>query len=118
MKKDIGIGVKGPEKACEDRNCPWHGKISVRGRVLECSVVSTKGHLTAILERGYHKFVPKYQRYERRKSRVVAHSPACIGAKEGERVMIAECRPLSKTKHFVVVARIEEENKHEKKVKA
>jgi small subunit ribosomal protein S17 len=30
-------------------------------------------------------------------------SSSCIGAKEGDTVVIAECRPLSKTKSFVVV---------------
>jgi small subunit ribosomal protein S17 len=105
MGKDIGVGMKGPEKACEDRNCPWHGKLPVRGRVLECKVVSTKGHMTAIVERSYHHFVPKYQRYERRKSKTVAHNPPCIAAKEGDMVVIAECRSLSKTKHFVVVSK-------------
>ena len=105
MKKDIGVGLKGPEKACEDKSCPWHGKLPVRGRVLECKVVSTKGYLTAIVERGYHQFIPKYQRYERRTSKLVAHNPPCIAAKEGETVVIAECRPLSKTKKFVVVSK-------------
>ena len=105
MKKDIGIGGEGPEKSCEDDNCPWHGKLAVRGRVFECVVVSTKSHITAIVERSYHHFVPKYQSYERRKSRIMAHNPSCIAAKEGDKVMIAECRPLAKTKHFVVVSK-------------
>jgi small subunit ribosomal protein S17 len=32
-----------------------------------------------------------------------AHNPPCINAKEGDVVKIAECRPLSKTKKFVVI---------------
>jgi len=110
MKKDIGLGLPEPAKACEDKNCPWHGHIAVRGRVFGCVVVSTHAHKTAIVERSYHHRVPKYQRYERRKSRIVAHNPACISAKEGDHVVIAECRPLAKTKHFVVVA-LEERKK-------
>nr|AJS12927.1 30S ribosomal protein S17, small subunit ribosomal protein S17 [uncultured archaeon] len=47
-------------------------------------------------------------RYERRKSRIPSHSPPCVGAKEGDHVKIAECRPLSKTVSFVVVERSEE----------
>ena len=105
IKSDIGIEVAPPEKACEDKRCPWHGRLAVRGRTFECVVASTKAHQTAIVKRGYHQFVPKYQRYERRKSRIVAHNPACISAKEGDTVVIAECRPLSKTKHFVVVSK-------------
>ena len=105
MKKDIGLGLKPPEKECEDRNCPWHGHLPVRGRVFECVVVSSHAHSTAIVERRYNLFIQKYQRYERRKSRITAHNPPCMQAKKGESVVIAECRPLAKTKHFVIVAR-------------
>ncbi|UCD03455.1 MAG: 30S ribosomal protein S17, partial [Candidatus Aenigmatarchaeota archaeon] len=42
---------------------------------------------------------------ERRKSRIAAHNPPCINAKEDDRVTIAECRPLSKTKAFVIVSK-------------
>jgi small subunit ribosomal protein S17 len=105
MKTDIGIGVKEPGKQCEDRSCPWHGTVSVRGRVFGGRVISAKSHLTAVVERRYPHFVPKYQGYERRKSRITAHNPACIAAKEGDTVIVAECRPLSKTKKFVVVSK-------------
>jgi ribosomal protein S17 len=53
----------------------------------------------------YDQYVPKYERYERRKSRIVVHNPECIRAREGDVVVVAECRPLSKTKSFVVVAK-------------
>lgn len=105
MRSDIGIGVKGPEQQCEDSNCPWHGNLPVRGRVFDGTVVSTKSHMTVVIERGYSHFVPKYQGYERRKSRIAAHNPPCISAKDGDRVVVAECRPLSKTKMFVVVSK-------------
>lgn len=103
MKKDIGIGIKPPGGECRDPSCPWHGRIPVRGRAFQGSVRSAKSHNTVMVEWGYHKFIPKYERYERRRSRVAAHNPPCIHAKEGDMVIIAECRPLSKTKHFVVV---------------
>jgi small subunit ribosomal protein S17 len=105
MKKNIGIDAKPPAKACEDVNCPWHGELSLRGRVFTGTVRSGKSHSTAIVEWGFNKFVKKYERYERRKSRVTAHNPPCIHAKEGELVMISECRPLTATKRFVVVAK-------------
>ena len=105
-RKDIGIGVKAPETSCQDENCPWHGKLSVRGKVIEGKVVSTKSSHTAIVERGYSKFVPKYQGYERRKSKITSHNPPCINAKDGQSVFIAECRPISKTKSFVVVSKV------------
>lgn len=101
--RDIGLGLSEPKESCQDPNCAWHGKLPVRGRVLKGRVKSAKAHSTAIVEWGYHKIVPKYQRYERRKSRATAHNPPCMKAKEGDSVVIAECRPMSKTKHFVIV---------------
>lgn len=104
--RNIGIDAKPPKKTCEDPKCPWHGKLPVRGRVLEGVVVSAKAPKTAIVERSYFHRIPKYERYERRRSRINAYNPDCISAKEGERVRIAECRPLSKTKRFVVVEKV------------
>jgi small subunit ribosomal protein S17 len=103
MKKSIGVDVKPPEKECEDVKCPWHGKLSVRGKTLSGKIKSSKSRNTAIIEWDYHRIVPKFERFERRKSRVSAHNPPCIHAREGDSVVIAECRPVSKTKHFVVV---------------
>ncbi|UCD07792.1 MAG: 30S ribosomal protein S17 [Candidatus Aenigmatarchaeota archaeon] len=101
--KTIGLEINPPEKTCEDIRCPWHGKISIRDRAFKGVVKSVKAHATAVVEWGYHHYFPKYERYERRKSRVMAHNPPCIHAREGDEVMIAGCRSLSKTKHFVVV---------------
>jgi len=104
--RDIGYDVKPPEKECDDPNCPFHGTLPVRGKILEGNVVSSKMSRSVIVERNYLHFIPKYERYERRRSRIAAHNPACIDAKKGDKVKIAECRPLSKTKHFVVIERM------------
>lgn len=101
--RDIGLKVKPPERQCEDPKCPFHGTLPVRGRVLEGRIVSAKAQRTATVERKYTHFIQKYERYERRHSRIVAYKPDCIDVKIGDRVRIAECRPLSKTKHFVVI---------------
>ena len=105
MKKNIGFDVKPPEGECEDLKCAWHGRLPIRGRAFEGNVKSAKSRDTAIVEWGYHKFIKKFERQERRKSRVSAHNPKCIRAREGDRVVIAECRPLSKTKKFVIIGR-------------
>lgn len=104
--RDIGIDVKAPEKTCDNANCPFHGMLPVRGKILEGTVVSDKAQKTAIVERNYLHYIPKYERYERRHSRIAAYNPECISAKTGDRVRIAECRPLSKTKAFVVVEKV------------
>jgi small subunit ribosomal protein S17 len=104
--RDIGIKANPPKQTCEDPKCPWHGTLPVRGQVTEGRVVSAKAARTAIIEKEYLHFVPKYERYERRKSRIVAYNPDCIEAKLGDVVRIAECRPLSKTKQFVVIEKL------------
>jgi len=53
--------------------------------------------------REFEKKATKYERFEKRRSKIHAHSPPCLEAKAGDHVRIAECRPLSKTKSYVVV---------------
>jgi small subunit ribosomal protein S17 len=101
------LSFKKPKKSCEDKNCPFHGELSIRGRVLEGSVVSAKMDKTVVVRRDYLHYVPKYKRYERRHGHVSAHNPPCLEVEEGDRVRIAECRPLSKTVSFVVVEKTE-----------
>jgi small subunit ribosomal protein S17 len=103
---DIGIGAKSPKKTCDDRNCPFHGQLSVRRKFLDGKVVSTKMTKTVTVERDYLQYVRKYMRYEKRRSRIMAHNPPCLEIHEGDRVRIAECRPISKEVAFVVVERL------------
>ncbi|MFL2521415.1 MAG: 30S ribosomal protein S17 [Halobacteriales archaeon] len=77
--------------------------ISVRGSVLEGIVASTSMDKTVIVEREYVVFIPKYERYMKRRSRVPAHVPQGIELEVGDQVKIAETRPISKTKSHVVV---------------
>jgi small subunit ribosomal protein S17 len=99
--------LKKPKKSCDDTNCPFHGELSIRGHTLNGNVVSTKMDRTVIVRRDYLQYVPKYKRYERRHGHIPAHNPPCLNVKEGDRVKIAECRPISKTVSFVVVERLE-----------
>ena len=100
--------VKQPQKNCDDPHCPFHGSLSVRGRVLEGVVVGDRMKGTVVVRRDYHHYVPKYMRYERRHSRIMAHNPPCIEAQVDDEVRIIECRPLSKSVSFVVIEKMEE----------
>ena len=103
MRTNIGFDVGAPTEECKDSNCPFHGTLSVRGQVIDGTVVSDKTARTVVVQREYLKYIPKYERYEKRKSKLHAHNPDCVAAKTGDRVSLAECRPLSKTKSFVVI---------------
>jgi small subunit ribosomal protein S17 len=104
----MSLTFKKPKKTCNDRNCPFHGDLPIRGRVLEGVVTSAKMDKTVTVKRDYLYYVPKFMRYERRHSHIPSHNPPCIDAKEGDRVIIAECRPISKTVSFTVVEKLEE----------
>jgi small subunit ribosomal protein S17 len=102
----VGMGIEPPKERCTDPKCPFHGKLSVRGRAFEGMVVSDKMSRTVTIELEHARKVPKYERYERRTSKLHAHNPPCIAARTGDRVKIMECRRLSKTKAFVVVQKL------------
>ncbi len=93
--KDIGLGVKLPEKICSSERCPFHGHLKVRGRIFKGRIVSTKSTDTAIIEWDYYHYIQKYERYERKKTRIAAHLPGCIEARVDDTVKIGECRPQS-----------------------
>lgn len=77
--------------------------VSLRGRVFTGVVVSDRMSKTVTVEWPRQVYVPKYERFQKKRSRVKAHNPSEIGAKIGDIVKIVETRPLSKTKNFIVV---------------
>lgn len=101
--RNIGVSVKPPRKDCEDPDCPFHGALPVRGSKYEGPVVKDGMEKTVVIQQDYSFYVPKFRRYERRRSRLHAHNPPCIDAKIGDVVNVMECRPLSKTVSFVVI---------------
>ncbi len=74
---------------------------------MDGKVMSDKMDRTVVVERDFHLYVRKYLRYEKRKSRISAHSPPCLEVRVGDLVKVAECRPLSKEVSFVVVEKME-----------
>lgn len=108
--KNIGIDVKAPKETCSDKNCPFHGTAKLRGRSFTGVVIGLDLNRTARVEWSRNVKLPKYERVEAKKSRVKAHNPECIGAKKGDRVKMMECRPLSKTKMFIIIEKMESKN--------
>jgi small subunit ribosomal protein S17 len=104
--RNIGLNVKPPSDSCNDKDCPFHGTLPVRGQVIMGTVVSTKRQNTVSVEREFMHYVKKYERYEKRTSTYHAHCPPCINLTVGDTVRIAECRPLSKTVSFVTVEKV------------
>ena len=90
---------------CKDRLCPKHGdrKLKMRGRTFEGNVIKKlPGRVTIQFERMLK--IPKYERYEKRKTKIHARLPDCMkdDCDVGDLIQIAETRPISKMIHFVV----------------
>ena len=77
--------------------------ISIRGKTFTGKVVSAKMHKTVVVQWERRVLIPKFQRYEKRRSKIKAHNPESIDAQEGDMVQVQQTRPLSKTKNFIVI---------------
>ena len=101
--KTIGIEVNQPSQECKDYHCPFHGSLKLRGRIFTGNVTKTDINKSATVEFLNFYFLPKYERYEKRITRLKVHNTPCINAKIGDHVKIMESRPISKTKNFVII---------------
>ena len=101
--RSIGIEVPFPQKTCVEEKCPFHGNLKVHGRVFVGTVIRDVFHKTATIEFPRQFYIQKYERYEKRRTRIKAHVPGCLEVTKGDQLKIAETRPLSKTKNFVAV---------------
>ncbi|CAD5167110.1 unnamed protein product [Musa acuminata subsp. malaccensis] len=85
--------------------------VSIRGCILAGTCHSAKMNRTIIIRRNYLHYVKKYQRqailvgslYEKRHSNIPAHISPCFRVKEGDHVIIGQCRLLAKTVRFNVL---------------
>ncbi len=105
MTKNIGIPVSFPKKPANDndKKNPFNGTLSIRGKTFEGVVIKSKAKDTVVIERPAPIYFSKFKRYGRSKSMIHAHVPTNIDVQEGNHVVAAECRPLSKSVSFVVI---------------
>lgn len=108
----LPYGIKTPETAITgtytDKNCPFTGTIKIRPSFIRGEVIKMKNEKTIVVRKNYLHYQKKYKRYERRNTKFNVHlSPCFFGVVNlGDTVVCAETRPMSKTKHFVVVERV------------
>jgi small subunit ribosomal protein S17 len=98
-KVSAAVGLKGgdAEKAAGGR---------AQLRLVRGVVASDKGDKTIKVVVAYQTRHEKYGKYLKRRSVLHAHDEK-NDAKEGDTVELAECRPLSKTKHHRLVRIVE-----------
>ncbi|PIN70488.1 30S ribosomal protein S17 [Candidatus Woesearchaeota archaeon CG11_big_fil_rev_8_21_14_0_20_43_8] len=107
--RNIGVNVNPPKESCDDKHCPFHGNLPVRGRTFTGVVVQSKTPKMATVEWERRVMVPKYERYKKKRTKLVVHNPMCINAKLGDIVKIIESRPISKMKKFVIIENLGKE---------
>ena len=76
--------------------------VSTRGRVFK-GFVTKKFEKRAVIEFERTVYVPKYERFAKKKTRLHAYIPESIKIDIGDYVKVRECRPLSKIVNFVVI---------------
>lgn len=74
-------------------------------RILEGTVVSDKMDKTIVVQVVRQFQSPLYRKFIRRSKKYAAHDEANI-YKEGDKVRIRECRPISKRKTWEVIEKI------------
>lgn len=95
---------------CKDKNCPFHGRrISIRGRKF-IGVIKRKNLKQKKITVEFERFIylPKYERYLKRFTRIHTHLPDCMQDKVdiGDKVVVAETRPISKTINHVLLKKL------------
>ena len=105
MTKNIGISVKKSTKPPIDgeKNNPFNGSLSIRGKLFEGIIVNAKAKQTVTIEKKSFITFTKFRRYGKSKNRIHAHVPSNLDIEEGDRVIAAECRPISKSVSFVII---------------
>jgi len=75
-------------------------------KTIQGTIVSLKNAQTAsvLIERQWQH--PVYKKYVKRSKKFACHFTD-LKLAEGDTVIIAECRPVSKTKHYAVVSKVE-----------
>ena len=85
-------------------------KIIPRGRILVGKVIKKDVSKTATVSVEHSHFIKKYERYEKRLSKIRVHNPEEMNAQIGDIVKIQETRPISKTKNFIIIQIIKNES--------
>jgi small subunit ribosomal protein S17 len=112
-KKQV-LGYLAPKRAEDskyhDKNCPFTGTLPVKKEIIKGVMVKKDSSKSATIMWERSVYVPKYERYQVKKSRLRVHNPPCIDAEVGQNVVVARTRPISKTKNHVIISIIENES--------
>ena len=105
MTRNIGLPIKEPKKKLieNEKNNPFNGSLSIRGKLFEGIVIDAKAKGTVVIQKESPIYFKKFKRFGRSKNQIHAHVPSNLNVQEGDHVIAAECRPISKSVSFVVI---------------
>ena len=105
MTRNIGLPVKESKKKIEEneKNNPFNGSLSIRGKLFEGIVINAKANGTAVIQKESPIYFKKFKRFGRSKNKIHAHVPSNLNVQKGDHVIAAECRPISKSVSFVII---------------
>ncbi len=81
-------------------------KKSVRGKLIEGTIIKMKAKKTAQVEVVTTKYISKYERSLVKKSKYAVHVPEDISVSVGDYVLCGETRKISKTKSLIIIKKI------------
>lgn len=85
----------------------------IRGGTFVGKVVSAKMDKSATVRWEHAEKIPKFERYERRNTKISVHVPEDVDVEEGDQVKVGETRPISKTKSHVIMKVFDDEEEIE-----
>jgi len=105
MTRNIGLPIKVPNKKLieNEKNNPFNGSLSIRGKLFEGIIINAKARGTVVIQKESPIYFKKFKRFGRSKNQIHAHVPSNLNVQEGDHVIAAECRPISKSVSFVVI---------------
>ncbi len=77
--------------------------LRMHGRVFVGTVIKDVFHKTTTIEFPRQVYNSKYERFQKRRTRLKVHVPDDFKVKKGDTIKVIETRPISKTKNFLAL---------------
>ncbi len=77
--------------------------LRTHGRIFVGTVIKDVFHKTTTIEFPRQVYNSKYERFQKRRTRIKVHVPEEFKIKKGDVIRVIETRPISKTKNFMAL---------------
>jgi small subunit ribosomal protein S17 len=77
--------------------------LRTHGRIFTGKVIKDVFHKTTTIEFPRQIYNEKYERFQKRRTKLKVHIPEGFNVVKGDTIKVIETRPISKTKNFLAV---------------